>query len=86
MKNIPGRASCLCKGRKAGRNLAGLTDGDTKQVGSQRSRSDHTKPCRWDRELDFSLSTMRRHWVVSNQVVMYSCQLLQGTGLQLSKR
>lgn len=38
------------------------------------------------RSLDFFLRVMRRHSVVSNQVEIYLCELLERTGLRVSKR
>ena len=38
------------------------------------------------RSSDFFLRVMRRHPVVSNQVEIYVCELLERTGLRVSKR
>lgn len=41
-KEHPRQSKLQPRGSEAGRNLAGLTDGDTKQSGGQRRRSEHT--------------------------------------------
>lgn len=54
-------------------------------MGSKK-RSDHTNRYRCNREFWFLAKLRRRHLVVSNQIVVYSCELLERTGLQVNEK